>query len=97
MPAIKETESGTREGFTRCDCYKQKRIPRLLEQAGIPSHYETATIANFLTPPNSPSIQNAKNIAEHFVQEYPAVGQQGLLFMGRPGRGKTHLAIRKRS
>ena len=87
MPSSKDG----RRGVVRCDCYKQARIPRLVEYARIPPHFATATLENY-HPPN-PSLELAKLAAEHFVKEYPTAVPQGLMFMGRPGLGKTHLAV----
>src|SRR5882724_11039713 len=86
------TTTETDSGVTRCDCYKQARIPRLGDYARIPPRYATATLENFLTLDNK-SLEAAKVVAEFFVKDYPMAAPQGLLLMGRPGIGKTHLAV----
>ena len=79
-------------GVVRCECYKRARTPRLLEFARIPPRYATATLENYETLDNQ-SLERAKLAAEAFVRDYPHASTSGLVFMGRPGLGKTHLAI----
>lgn len=89
------TSTDGTDGVKRCDCYKRARIPRLFEFARIPPHYANATFANFNSDTDivDKSVFMAKGIAEKWVEDYPNNHGQGLLFMGRPGRGKTHLAV----
>jgi DNA replication protein DnaC len=82
-----------REGVrsaTRCDCFQQATLDRLLQKAEIPPRYESCSFENFnaLTE----RLQVAKTVAMKFVQEYPLV-DCGLLIMGPCGVGKTHLAV----
>jgi len=88
MPTSQDDQTGVQ----RCECYKRARISRLAEFARIPPRYATATLKNFI-PGDNPWLQQALNDAEFFVKEYPMSAPQGLLFMGRPGLGKTHLAV----
>ena len=77
----------------RCDCWKQERNARLLASSGIPPRFSKAKLDNFETLGN-PYLEMALAVAKHFVQEYPMNPPgEGLLFVGRPGLGKTHLAI----
>ena len=39
------------------------------------------------------SLERAKSISERYAREYPPSTPFGLLFMGPPGVGKTHLAV----
>jgi DNA replication protein DnaC len=82
------------QGVTgRCDCWKEERIQRLLANSGIPPRFRNARLDNYETLEN-PYLQQALMAAEHFVKEYPLNPPgTGLLFVGRPGLGKTHLAI----
>ena len=41
----------------------------------------------------TPAIDQAKFLAERYVDEYPMSPPMGLMFMGQPGVGKTHLAV----
>lgn len=74
-----------------CECKVESRIARLLQQAAIPRRYDSCTIASYVTGGNS-SCENAKLKAEEFSRLYPAE-KKGLMFVGRPGVGKTHLAV----
>jgi DNA replication protein DnaC len=83
------------DGVKRCECYHKSLVSRLIEASRIPPHYATATFDNFLddTDVVNKSVFLAKGIALKWVEDYPNNHGQGLLFMGRPGRGKTHLAV----
>jgi DNA replication protein DnaC len=84
-----------------CACREQDATPRLLTAAGIPARYQNCKISTFQTSGGAPreqaQLMNARAAAEHyveeFVQENGAFRQSGLLFLGRPGTGKTHLAV----
>jgi DNA replication protein DnaC len=80
------------EGVARCDCHKLGRTERLLEIARIPPRYADCELANFLDVP-AEKIELAKIAATKFAEDYPMPHPTGLLFMGPPGVGKTHLAV----
>jgi DNA replication protein DnaC len=82
-------------GVTRCDCAKKQRADRLVTAAGIPRRYEHCELEGFefTERVRTQSLERAKAIAERFVLEYPTATPFGLLFMGPPGIGKTHLAV----
>ena len=85
-----------RVGVTRCDCLKRSRVERLFFRAGIPERYRHCDFENFHSVRNvtTKSVEIAKIVAEEFVNRYPAPPPQtGLLFVGNPGAGKTHLAV----
>ena len=83
------------DGVTRCECQKRSRSDRLLQNAKIPTRYTHCDLDNFDLSPRltNRSHAGAKIAAEHFVREYPGSMPFGLLFMGPPGVGKTHLAV----
>jgi DNA replication protein DnaC len=82
-------------GVLRCDCLKADRGARLMEHARIPSRYNHCELEGYAFTSNwgNQSLERAKAISERFVQEYPTSSRFGLLFMGPPGIGKTHLAV----
>ena len=76
----------------RCDCQVRTRIERLIENARIPRRYQSCSLENYTTNPAHPSLAYAKAKATSFVEQYP-LDKTGLIFVGRSGAGKTHLAI----
>jgi DNA replication protein DnaC len=88
----KTIERGKERQAVRCDCRVQDRGSRLLAAAHIPARYEHCGLSNFNTEGDRESLQEALRIATQFVENYP-VEKKGLLFLGRPGVGKTHLGI----
>ncbi|MFN7924362.1 MAG: ATP-binding protein [Bryobacteraceae bacterium] len=81
----------------RCDCLDAQRMVTLAERAQIPPHYRNASFDNFTTRPDNPiaskALQNAMTIANSYAREYPMLERPGLMFIGDPGTGKTHLAV----
>lgn len=79
---------------TRCRCYADQDARRRLVQARIPARYEGADFEHFyLYPRIHGSLKEARHIAEKFVDAYPELDNNGLLFEGPAGVGKTHLAV----
>jgi DNA replication protein DnaC len=85
-------------GVERCDCALADRARRLEERANIPPLYRDASFANFSTLPDNPVanriLSAAVTTARAYVRDFtPGVTRRGLLFIGEPGTGKTHLAV----
>jgi len=83
-------DAGGSKVARRCACYGDRRKQALLEQANIPRRYQNCRLENFEV--HNDSHRDAKKISEKFVKNYPAQ-EVGLLFIGPPGVGKTHLAV----
>ena len=84
-------------GAERCECAADARIRSIKQGAGIPLNYQKATLDNFIIPPDNP-VARAGLAAVYmqvkaFVREFPADDRPGLLLVGDPGTGKTHLAV----
>ena len=75
----------------RCDCHDQERAEVLLKRARIPRRYEHCAFENFDIWKDNQTLRYAKLKASKFVDEYPT--DEGLLFIGTTGVGKTHLAV----
>jgi len=90
-------ERGGVSGAERCECVFADRATRLEEQAGIPPLYCNASLENFLLPQDNPiahrGLAAVLNTVRGYSREYPAGGKLGLLLIGPPGTGKTHLAV----
>ena len=84
-------------GAERCECADLGREQRLEERANIPPLYQNASIDNFILPADNPvdrsQLAGVVLNVRGYVREYPNVPKPGLLFIGPPGTGKTHLAI----
>ena len=84
-----------------CGCRARDLAPRLLETAGIPARYRGCTLKTFDV--NSPDtatrhqLLQARELSRRYVEAFltPEGGfcETGLLFIGPPGVGKTHLAV----
>lgn len=79
-----------REVAVRCDCFYETRTARMLKAARIPDRY-SGGFDSFQIDRRGGSLEQALFMAAKMVEEYPAE-RAGLLFVGRVGLGKTHLA-----
>jgi DNA replication protein DnaC len=91
-------ERATVSGAQPCECRFQGRTSRLLERAQIPPLYRHATLDNFVVPgPDNPiarrELTQVLISVRSYLREYPSQTRPGLLLIGEPGCGKTHLAV----
>ena len=90
---FKENEKGM--GFlVDCECAQLKKRYCILEDAGIPAKFVDADFNSFTKHHHSQGT--AKRVAMDFVQDFIKPKKdfsRGLIFMGAPGLGKTHLAV----
>ncbi len=73
-----------------CSCAGLVNRLKKLNEAGIPGKFTSAQFGTY--HPMDASQKLALRIAKDFVEDYGS-SAQGLLFMGKPGLGKTHLAV----
>ncbi len=85
-------EAGKEREAVRCECRVRDRGERLLEAAHIPPRYTACDLTNFNTEGEREQLLEAKRTAEQFIGKYP-IEKRGLLFVGPPGVGKTHLGV----
>lgn len=74
----------------RCSCGILHRTVQAKEQVRIPQRYEHCTLERY--QPATFSQARALEDAQRFAGRFPLV-DRGLLFIGGPGTGKTHLAV----
>lgn len=81
----------------RCTCVAEAQAEQLEVQSQIPKNYSQASFENFLLPQNNPGLlrelSGIKTTVSSYTREYPRLSKPGLLLVGPPGVGKTHLAV----
>ena len=85
----------------RCGCQQRDLKGRLLEAAGVPIRYRHCKLASFQVSSGSreekAQLLQAKATAQRYLDEFLQPSghfrESGLLLVGPPGVGKTHLAV----
>ena len=72
-------------------CWHRQVALTLLGEAKIPSRYHKCDFSTFVTYQNE-QLRRAVDRAKAFADAFPVV-EKGLLLIGPPGVGKTHLAV----
>src|SRR3954466_12275485 len=84
-------------GAVRCEGAAVERASRVVGDADIPPLYTNASFDNFLLPRENPiayrDLTEVFLSARGFARDFPNNKKPGLLLMGDPGTGKTHLAV----
>ena len=75
----------------RCVCWRQSVAQTMLATAKIPPRYRTCDLESFVTYENERLLRAVK-FARRFIDAFPVV-DKGLLLIGPPGIGKTHIAV----
>jgi DNA replication protein DnaC len=80
----------------RCSCSRVPAGDRLVKLARIPARFLACEFENY--EPQSFSQERAKALLMNYAADFPHLDDEifreaGLLFTGRSGRGKTHLAV----
>src|SRR5260370_10583613 len=93
----KVVERGGLSGAERCACSDPNRLEVLRENANIPPNFERVSLDSFELPRDNPIASSGLGTVllqvRRFVREFPSGDRPGLLLMGDPGAGKTHLAV----
>ena len=87
---IRSDESGVATAV-RCACSFRDRGVQLVASAKIPKRYERCAFENFALW--DAALEAPLAIAKEWFERWPDRVEQGLLFWGPPGAGKTHLAV----
>jgi DNA replication protein DnaC len=85
------TGPGGLTGAAPCACGREGRGEALLRSAGIPRRYDHCSLDAFEV--HDASHESALAIAREWIERWPDRTEHGLLFLGDPGTGKTHLAV----
>jgi len=79
-------------GAEPCDCRSQGRAERLEDRSQIPALYRNTSFENFRVD-DHPELKAVMFEVRTYADKFPLCPEPGLLLIGEPGTGKTHLAV----
>ena len=81
----------------RCECVAQTQSEGYESRAHIPRNYASASFETFYLPKDNPTAQrglaDVMLAVSAYARNFPKNDKPGLLLIGPPGTGKTHLAV----
>ena len=85
----------------RCSCAAEQAGTDLMRHAGIPRRYRHCTLEGFQVSADNEAAREqllrartqCQRYIESFLEDDGSFRESGLLFIGPPGTGKTHLAV----
>ncbi len=84
-------------GAEPCDCRSEGRAARIEERSQIPPLYRNSSFDNFALPSDNPvartQLSTIMVTVRNYARDFPDENRPGLLLIGEPGTGKTHLAV----
>lgn len=84
-----------KDGMTaaeRCVCSAERRQEGLVRRARVPQNYKADRFDNF-SDRGSTELRAVQFLLLKYCKDFPNTEPPGLLFIGEPGCGKTHLAV----
>lgn len=88
-----ERDQEAEERRLRDEHDRQRRLENRLKQAGIPLRFRSRSFDNFAA--DTKPMADCLGVAEEFAQDFADHRAEGstVVFSGKPGTGKSHLAI----
>ncbi len=82
----------TKNGVVKCQCKSSRLNEQIYNRMKIPKRYRSVSLNNFRFVPKY-GHRKLKEIIEEYLYSNDYKLGKGLMFVGTPGVGKTHLAI----